>query len=81
MLEQAFDYLAKQGVLGLWAGLTTASTVWAVLGWMSEKEKRLQDNKDYGKLSADTAKEHFTTLDNFRKALDTAITIFSGKKD
>lgn len=77
MLEAAFDYLAKQGVLGLWAGLTTASTVWLFLALMKEKENRLQDNKDYGKLSADTEEKHFIAIENFKKTIDAAVTIWS----
>ncbi len=81
MVEAINEYLFKQGLgYALFLG-SMFINAWLLIKLLDEKEKRLQDNKDYGKLSADTAKEHFTTLDNFRKSLDAAITIFSGKKD
>lgn len=75
MLDQAASFLFTQGVLGVWAALATAGMIWAVLGWMKEKEARLQDNRDYGKITAETEEKHFVAIDNFKKTIDAAVTV------
>lgn len=80
MVESVFEYLFKQGlgyVLFLGSLLINGYLLKKLL---DEKEKRLQDAKDNGKTAADTEKEHFIALDNFRKTMDAIVTILNSRK-
>ncbi len=79
MIDKAAEYLFMQGLLGVWAALATGGMVWAVLGWLSEKEKRLQDVKENARIYAETSKEQVTVNSTMQQSIDALVTLFKKK--